>query len=144
MIIGLVTLNTLYPYESRGNVSLSGFCGGGTPLAVSVAVDIKNKPIISKSGKGKRGWKGRKVQKKMPHKRLTRRLDLRLVLAFLGRCLLLLLCSRCLQLLLCDLKIFLRAVCFGRIWCSICIIRDIIIIFWYLTSVLYICNFTLP
>lgn len=118
MIIELATFTTLYPYESRGNVSLSGFCCGGTPVPVSFADDIKNKPIISNSGKEKR----EKKYKKMPHKTLTRRLDLRLIL---GRCLLLLLCSRCLQLFFCNLKIFLRAVCILRIWRSICIIRDI-------------------
>lgn len=140
MITGLVTFNTLYPYESTGNVPLSGFCGGGTPLAVSLAVHIKNKQPYQTQAKIKRVEKS---IKKMPQKRLTRRLDFRLLLAFLGSSLPLLLCSRCLQLLLCNLKIFLRAVCFGRIWRSICIIRDIII-FWYLTSVLYIGKFTLP
>lgn len=129
VIIELFTFNTLYPYESRGNVSLSGFCGGGggTVLAVSLAVDIKNKPIISKSGKEKRVWKERKSikKKKVLHKGLTRWLDLRLILTFLGRYLLLLLCCGCLQLFLCNLKIFLRAVCILRIWRSICIIRDI-------------------
>lgn len=81
-------------YESEGNEdSLSGFCGGGTVAAASLAAY----QIMFKGEDKQTSMKRWKERKKVVKKRLTRRLDLLFDFIFFRRgSLLLLLCSNCL------------------------------------------------